>query len=305
MSFLTCGAGFLTAFCRKISFTLLEFINKMHYYIWASIGISLGGLLNGYDTGAIGAVVTMRQYQDVIGKLSPTLLGFTVALIMLTGSLPSVFAGHFADKYGRLKVLMSGGIIFAIGTILEASAYNLSQFLVGRALAGLGEGVYVSIMSVYITEIVPVKHRGIMAGLPQFMATAGVCIGYFTCYGTVRIESSIAWRLPFIFQTIIALVFIGSCLLLPDSPRWLLLQGRRAEALASVARLDFVSPEEQQAMLSQVDQRPSLSGIQGFLLLWKRGYLSRTMLALFVLGMVQLSGIDGVLYVRNPILAFK
>jgi MFS family permease len=248
---------------------------KVSTYVWASIAIALGGLINGIDTGAIGAIVTMNQYQNVIGPLSPTLLGFTVALIMLTGAIPSVFAGHYADKFGRLNVMMTGGIIFAIGNVLEASAFTLGQFLAGRALAGFGEGVYLSIMSVYITEIVPVKHRGTMAGLPQFMATAGVCIGYFICYGSVRIESSFAWRLPFIFQTIIASIFIGSCLLLPDSPRWLLLHGKRTEALAALERLDFVSPVERQAMLSQVDQGPSLSGIQGFLLLWKRGYRSR------------------------------
>jgi MFS family permease len=268
-------------------------------YIWSSFFISLGGLLNGYDTGAIGAVVTMNQFSQVVGHLSPTLLGFTVALIMLTGTFPSILAGHFADKFGRLNVLMAGAIIFAVGTILEASAFTLGQFLTGRALAGLGEGVYISIMSVYITEIVPVKHRGTMAGLPQFMATAGVCIGYFTCYGTIHIESSLAWRLPFILQSLIAIIFIGSCLLLPDSPRWLLLHGRRTEALAALERLDFVSPEEQQVMLSQVEQRPSLSAYQGFMLLWKRGYRSRSILALFLLGVIQLSGIDGVLYVSR------
>jgi len=265
-------------------------------YIFASIAVGIGGFLNGHDTGAIGGLVAMKQFEDTVGKLSPTLLGFTVSLIMLTGAIPAVWAGWLADRFGRLKVIMIGGILFVIGAILQGSAFELKEFLVGRAVSGLGEGVYISTVNVYICEIVPVKHRGIMSGMFQLMATAGVCAGYFTCYGTVHIKSSMAWRMPYVIQTILGLVFVGSTFVLPDSPRWLLLHGRQVEAITALERLDFVEAEEQQAMLGQMEQRPSLSAWQGFLLLWKKAYRKRTILGLFVLGMVQLSGIDGVLY---------
>jgi MFS family permease len=270
---------------------------RIPVYIFASIAVALGGFLNGFDTGSIGALTAMKQFTDTVGELSPTLLGFTVSLIMLTGAVPSVWAGYLADRYGRLRVLVLGAMLFVIGAILQGSAKSLSQFLVGRALGGLGEGVYLSTMCVYICEIVPLKHRGTLAGLPQFMATAGVCAGYFTCYGTVHMQSSMAWRLPYVLQSLIGGVFIGSCFILPDSPRWLLLQGRQLEALRALERLDFIETEEQQAMLGQMEQRSSLSACQSFLLLFRRGYRARTILALFILGMIQLSGIDGVLYV--------
>ncbi|KAK6074014.1 polyol transporter 2-like protein 1 [Seiridium cupressi] len=150
------------------------------------------------------------------GDLTPFLVGFTVSLIMLTGAVPSISAGQLADSLGRHKVITLGAVLFGIGAAIEGSSYGLPQFLVGRALAGFGEGVYLSNVAVYICEIAPVKHRGILAGLPQFMSTAGICIG--------------------------------------------------------------------------------LSPWQSLALLFRRGYRSRTILALFILGMVQLSGIDGVLY---------
>src|SRR6195952_2794869 len=195
------------------------------HYILASATVALGGFVNGYDTGSIGAIVAMPQFEETVGRLSPTLLGFTVSLIMLTGGIPSVFAGHLAEKFGRLRVIMAGTICFVIGAVLQGSAPSLVPFLIGRAIGGFGEGVYLSNMSVYICEIAPVKHRGMLASLPQFMATAGVCAGYFTCYGTIHISSSMAWRLSYIIQAVIGVVLAASCIMLPESPRWLILHG--------------------------------------------------------------------------------
>lgn len=143
------------------------------------------------------------------------------------------------------------------------------------------------------------KYRGILAGLPQFMATAGVCVGYFTCYASVAIQSSMAWRVPYLVQIALSVVLVASCIVLPDSPRWLMLHGRRAEALKSLHRLDFSMVEAERDFLTATEQRPSLSFWQNFTLLFRKGYRARTILALFVLGMVQLSGIDGVLYVGS------
>ncbi|KAH8595673.1 general substrate transporter [Bisporella sp. PMI_857] len=265
-------------------------------YVFASIAVALGGLLNGYDTGAIGAITTMSQWEEVVGKLSPSLIGSTVSIIMLAGAIPSVFAGNLADKHGRIKVILAGAIIFGIGAIVQGSSMSLPQFLVGRAFSGLGEGVYLSTMAVYICEIAPMKYRGVLAGLPQFAATAGVCFGYFTCYGTVGFPSSIAWRMPYLIQGIVTTMLIASCLVLPDSPRWLMLQGKREEALQALTRLDFSLDEANRDFMGTSEQQTSLSLWQNITILFRRGYRARTILALFVLGMVQLSGIDGVLY---------
>jgi MFS family permease len=268
-------------------------------YVLASLTVSLGGFLNGYDTGSIGAITTMPRFNQSIGHLSPSLLGFTVSLIMLTGALPSVFAGQLADRFGRLKIIIAGAALLGVGAVLQGSANSLPQFLVGRALAGFGQGVYLSNVSVYICEIAPVKFRGMLAGLPQFMAATGVCAGYFTCFGTVAIQSSMAWRLAYVVQGVFAVWFAVGCLVLPESPRWLMLHGKRAEALQALQRLEFSMEEAERDFLTAgtEQQYNGLSPWQGFLLLFKRGYRARTTLALFILGMVQLSGIDGVIYV--------
>ena len=113
-------------------------------YMLSSLAVALGGLLNGLDTGCIGPITSMPQFHEDIGKLSPGLLGFTVSLIMLAGGFPSVFAGHIADRFGRLKTIGAGAFLFLVGTAIQGAASQLSMFLVGRAVAGLGEGVCLS-----------------------------------------------------------------------------------------------------------------------------------------------------------------
>ncbi|KAF4874612.1 Sugar transport protein MST8 [Colletotrichum siamense] len=267
-------------------------------YVLASVAISLGGLANGLDTGSIGAITAMSQFKESIGNLSPFLVGFTVSLIMLAGAVPSVLTGYLADRFGRLKLNVAGAILFGIGALLQGTAYTLPHFIFGRALAGLGEGVFLGNLSVYICEISPARFRGMLAALPQFMSTAGVCVGYFAAYGTVYIDSSLSWRLPYVIQGICAVLFGAGSLVLPESPRWLLLHGRRADAMRALERLDFSRGESERDFLSgsQSEQRPSLSPWQSFTLLFKRGYRTRTTLAIFILGMIQLSGIDGVVY---------
>ncbi|KAI1497867.1 general substrate transporter [Biscogniauxia marginata] len=265
-------------------------------YVIASVALSLGGLLNGYDTGSIGAITHMPQFTESIGRLSSTILGVTVSMIMLTGTFPAVFAGHLADKMGRLSVIAPGALLFGIGALLQGTAYSFAQFLAGRAVGGFGQGMFLSNISVYICEIAPVRSRGALAALPQFMAAAGICLGYFTCYATVLADSDVAWRVPYIMQCLISSILAWSCLLLPDSPRWLMLHGRQADARAALERLEFDMAEAERDILTTTQQTMSLSPWQGFVMLFRRAYRARTVLALFILAMVQLSGIDAVTY---------
>lgn len=106
-----------------------------------------------YDTGSIGAVTTMPHFQRDIGTPTPAMRGFIVSFLMLMGAVPAFFAGQLADRYGQLRVVMVGSTIFTLGAILQGAASALPMLLVGRALAGLGEGLWLSNVSVYVGPI--------------------------------------------------------------------------------------------------------------------------------------------------------
>lgn len=161
----------------------------------------------------------------------------------------------------------------------------------------------------YICEISPPKKRGPLTTGPQLGVTLGLMVGYFTCYGTANIGSSLSWRAPFIILACLSMAFsAASFLWLVASPRWLILRGRQSEAAAAWDTLGVGHAEREKAEIqsgveatrqahSTTVSTDSPATKSGFLDVFSRDVRTRTGLAVFMMGMQQLSGIDGVLYV--------
>ncbi|KAF1982438.1 general substrate transporter [Aulographum hederae CBS 113979] len=305
-------------------------------YTLCSLLVSCGGTLFGLDTGTIGPITTMPSFLTTFspshtGHLSSTLHGLIVSSILIPAAIASFFTGHLADWLGRVRSVALGGLVFGIGAGMEAASGGwatgsggdgaggggLAMLFVGRIVKGVGEGLYLSTLVVYITEISPPHHRGTLASLPQLLITFGICAGYFLCYGTVRLSSSASWRLPFALQAVLALSFAISCLLLlPESPRWLVLKGKRlgGEEVTRVWEgLGVSGVEREKAVEEGVVEVAAGAGVEGsvagstagskikgkqneiFKIFGKKVW-KRTLLGVFLMSMQQLSGIDGVLY---------
>lgn len=210
-----------------------------------------------------------------------------------------MFTGHLANAIGRLAATAIGSFIFGIGAAIECSSFHLPQLFIGRAIKGIGEGFFLSTLVVYITEISPPSQRGTLASIPQLTTTIGALVGYFMCYGSVSIASSLSWRLPFAVQAIIAFLFTASTmLLLPQSPRWLAARGRFEEA--ERVWLDLGVPDEEREKVEEVDDTDKADQkveAKDILAVFAPDAWKRTVLGLFMMGIQQASGIDGVLYV--------
>lgn len=90
----------------------------------------------------------MPQFTDTMGEISPGIVGLTISMIMFAAAIPSALAGPPGDKYGRVIVIGAGAALFAIGGVLQASALSLPQFVAGRVLAGVGQGIFLGLMNV-------------------------------------------------------------------------------------------------------------------------------------------------------------
>ena len=271
-------------------------------YTIASIVVSMGGVLNGFDTGTIGAVTIMPSFLKVSGPLSGILQGFTVSLILLTGGVTCMLSGWLADRFGRLSMIGIGAAVFTAGALLQGTAFSIAPFLVGRALAGFGQGLWISTMYVYITEIAPSSCRGKLASFPQLGCCLGIALGYFTCFGTARLHSPWSWRTVYVIQMAFAVLLTISCIwLLPSSPRWLMDQGRSEDATLVVQKLGISKEEATRDILCPTDAAMAkVPTRQAFFQMFQAPYRSRTLLAIFILTMTQFTGIDGVLYVSKP-----
>ncbi|KAI9658030.1 MAG: hypothetical protein M1821_002690 [Bathelium mastoideum] len=259
----------------------------------------------------------MPNFTQTLGALSPEFQGFTVALIMLTGGIPAIYGGQLADRFGHLWVVAFGALFYMVGSIMEAAAFQLAVFIVGRALTGIGMGLWLSNVNNYICEISPKRSRGTHTAMQQMMVPLGIMIGYFVCYGTQHISTSLSWRLPWALQAAGCLPFLLLCKTLPSSPRWLLLHHRRDEALRNITRLGISRQEADEDILrfdddsqgnvpphSDPDADAAEDAPEGrpqkspsvLKLMFRSGFRARSFLAFFLLFMEGLCGIDGILY---------
>ncbi|KFY40581.1 hypothetical protein V495_05347, partial [Pseudogymnoascus sp. VKM F-4514 (FW-929)] len=219
-------------------------------YLVASCIVSVFGLLNGLDTGTIGPITAMTSFSTTFGPLTSTMHGLVVSSVLLTTTLASLFSGAVSDKIGRTRAIVIGGCLFAIGAAIEAGAVTLPMFIAGRCIVGLGQGTNFSTLVVYICEISPPSKRGPLASTVQLLICFGIMTGYFICYGTVNISTSLSWRLPLAFQAATAASgALASAFLLPPSPRWLTHKGRREEASAVWDLLGVSAAERASAFL--------------------------------------------------------
>ncbi|EJD42273.1 hypothetical protein AURDEDRAFT_186068 [Auricularia subglabra TFB-10046 SS5] len=283
-------------------------------YTWCTIFLSLGGFVFGYDTGSIGPVTVMPQFESHFEHLQPAKHGLIVSSILLTASVFSLVAGPLADRISRTYTISLGGLIFATGSALclGAPPGSLGMFIAGRCVAGAGEGLFMTPITTYTCEIAPTHIRGRLSVTVQLFITLGIAAGYFTCYGSVEAAGSAAWRAPYIVQVCVASLLAAGALLLPHSPRWLKHVGRVREADAAWTRLGVslaeAEKEEQQNQQQEQQQQnrdlartamSNASGIDGVLyyapLLFSQAGLSSTTAAFLA------SGVTGVVNVAVTI----
>ncbi|KAK4610448.1 Major facilitator superfamily transporter mfsA [Fulvia fulva] len=117
---------------------------------WAITAVAGSGfLLFGYDQGVMSGLLTgqafTKQFPEIdttdTGNGSSSLQGTVVAIYEIGcffGSLFCLFAG---ERLGRRKCIWFGCVILSVGAALQAAAYGIPQMIVGRIVAGLGNGI--------------------------------------------------------------------------------------------------------------------------------------------------------------------
>jgi MFS family permease len=92
----------------------------------------------------------MPQFSDSLGTLTSTVRGLVVSTILITAALSSFFGGHVANLVGRPRAVAVGGGIFGLGAAVESASVKLGMLFAGRAVKGVGEGLFLSTVIVYV-----------------------------------------------------------------------------------------------------------------------------------------------------------
>ena len=187
---------------------------------------SLGGLLYGYDIGAIGAAIIFIR-RDF--GLDPLWQGIVVSSLLVGAAIGSLCIGRFADQHGRRRVLLAVGIVFVLGTIGSASATGELTLVAARLVLGLAVGGSAVAVSLYLAETAPTRSRGALSALNVLMITIGLLLAALVGFA---LSSRGNWRLMIGLGVVPAILLVGGMWRQPESPRWLVRAGRTAEARA-------------------------------------------------------------------------
>jgi SP family arabinose:H+ symporter-like MFS transporter len=264
----------------------------------STITAALGGLLFGFDIAVIAGVTTALSAKF---HLTPTSLGFTVAIALWGTILGAACGGWAGDRFGRRYSLRILAVLFIASALGCAVSWNWVSFIAFRFIAGVAIGASSVVGPMYIAEIAPAQWRGRMVGSFQLNIVFGILVAYFSNYviGMFNL-GPMEWRWKIGVSAVPALLFLLMLFRIPRSPRWLVDKGRIAEALNV---LNQIAGSAATAELAEIEESLASDRLAGSQPLFSRRYRIPVMLAITLALFNQFSGINPILYYLNDIFA--
>jgi sugar porter (SP) family MFS transporter len=254
----------------------------------------LAGLLFGFDTAVVAGTT---QGLSAAFALDPAALGMTVSSALWGTLLGALFAGRPGDRFGARDCLRAIALLYVVSALGCWLAPNLAVLIGARVLGGIAIGASSVLAPIYLAEIAPAQRRGMMVGAFQFNIVLGILVAYLSNFlvGMLALGAD-EWRWKFGVAALPSLLLFALVFIIPNSPRWLALKGRRAEA-AEVLRQIGVADVE-----GELRQYAHGHGAGTTRLSWQR-HRKPMLLAVAIAGFNQLSGINAILYYSNDIFA--
>ncbi len=269
-----------------------------YVFVLASVA-ALGGLLFGYDTAVISGAI--GYLSDFFGLDAP-MRGWAASSALVGCIAGACFAGVLSDWMGRKKVLIVSAVLFTVSAILSGVPQNLTQFAIARIIGGFGVGAASMLSPLYIAEVSPAAIRGRLVSLNQLTIVGGMLVVYFVnaliarygmAAGGESWNVSLGWRWMFASETLPALLFFVLLFFVPESPRWLIKNRRREEAMATLARVNGAARAEIEALeITDTIARENTSILQ----LFQPGLRVALLVGVALAVLQQVTGINVVLY---------
>lgn len=257
---------------------------------------ALAGLLFGFDTAVVAGVTA--DWRVVFG-LDDAALGLTVSAAIWGTLAGALCAGLPGDRYGARNVLRVLAGFYIASALVAAFSWGLGSLIAARFVTGLAIGGSSVLAPVYIAEIAPPARRGRLVGLFQLMIVSGILVAFLSnaVVGSLASDAA-AWRWKLGVPALPALLFLALLFRIPDSPRWLIGQGREAEAHAGLELIGVARPEAElrvirQGIQAEAEERASR-------LSWTL-HRKPILLAVLLAAFNQLAGINAILYYSNDI----
>ncbi|PUZ42377.1 hypothetical protein GQ55_9G577500 [Panicum hallii var. hallii] len=221
-------------------------LNK--YALACAILASMNSILLGYDVSVMsGAQLFMKQ--DL--KITDTQIEILAGIINIYSLVGSLAAGRTSDWIGRRYTMVLAAAIFFAGALIMGLAPSYAVLMLGRFVAGVGVGYALMIAPVYTAEVAPTSARGLLTSFPEVFINTGVLLGYVSNYAFHSLPVHLSWRVMFLVGAVPPVFLALGVLAMPESPRWLVMQGRIGDARRVLAKTSD-SPAEAEERLADI-----------------------------------------------------
>jgi MFS family permease len=196
--------------------------------------------------------------QDRYGFTSAK-LSYLNSLPLISYSLGVIFGAQVGEKWGRKLVLVTMNLVCIIGCLVCITSKSYSQMLVGRMIIYIHVGIEAWLVPMYQAEIVPAAVRGTFVAFYAFDHIFAGLISSIVTNFTSKIKGDNCWLIPFGLMFIWPVLTLLLAFLVPESPRWLVRQGRYEDAVKSLrylngAEADYPAEEEAKYLLEAVEE---------------------------------------------------
>ncbi|NUR22110.1 sugar porter family MFS transporter [Frateuria sp.] len=257
--------------------------------VFTCVLAALAGLMFGLDIGVISGATQFIQAEF---KVSDHVIEWIVSSMMFGAAVGAVAAGWLSAALGRKRSLILGAVLFVLGSLLCGLAWSPETLIAARLVLGLAIGVATFTAPLYLAEVAPEHIRGAMISTYQLMITIGILVAFLS---DTALSYTGAWRWMLGVIAIPGALFLLGVLMLPDSPRWLMMRGRRDEALGVLQRLrgDSAIVEREAADIEEQLKTPQ----RGWhLFLENRNFRRSVGLGVLLQLMQQFTGMNVVMY---------
>ena len=232
--------------------------NTLGYVIFMAVVAAIGGILFGYDTAVISGTTEIVKSQFALSDLKE---GWYVGCALIGSICGVLVAGSLSDYLGRKLTMLISAALFSISAIGCAVCGSFDGLVAYRIIGGVGIGIVSIVSPIYISEVSPAKIRGTLVSLYQLAVTVGFLLAYLANW---VIDSNIdtnlvlgdptltlwekmmnteAWRGMLGSETLPALLFFLVIFFIPESPKWLIVNGKLDKAAVVLNKI-YSTPEE-------------------------------------------------------------
>ncbi|KAJ5742491.1 uncharacterized protein N7511_011510 [Penicillium nucicola] len=272
----------------------------------AILGVLMPGILIvGYNASSFGGVLTQINFETQFPEIdvdhaknqskASMLQGFVVGAHTIGGFLGTLSCIWVGDKFGHHRTIMIGASVQVIGSILMAAAWSLAPFNISRITLGFGTGIILATIPLWQSEISPAEKRGAHVGMKGIFTGLGCALAFFLEFGMSFTRASVAWRFPSAFVVLLSIAILGFIILLPESPRWLIREGRISEASEVLVAFEDTCVDDisVETKIKDVQMSLELSGkpsLGQFFDMGPQRTFNRAILACLVMLCLQLTG---------------